>query len=129
MESPGDEPDAPRTRRLRGGPGAFNCKAHGYLALQVFFGLFQVGVFIGTNPLVCHMTMDRIKVSWNEFRKMHKGLPKEEISEKWGQYKEGAYDITVINESPRSKKESKALKKINAKTGLTLAQKIGRGLF
>jgi hypothetical protein len=73
--------------------------------------------------------MDRIKVSWNEFRKMHKGLPKEEISEKWGQYKEGAYDITVINESPRSKKESKALKKINAKTGLTLAQKIGRGLF
>lgn len=86
-------------------------------------------MFIGTNPLVCHMTMDRIKVTWNEFRKMHKGLPKEEISEKWGLYKEGAYDITVINEAPRSKKESKALKKINAKTGLTLSQKIARGLF
>ena len=32
-------------------------------------------------------------IKWNEFRSLHKGLEKEEISELWAQYKEGEYEI------------------------------------
>ena len=31
-------------------------------------------------------------LSWNEFRKQHKGMEKEEISALWQQYKDGEYD-------------------------------------
>ncbi len=61
------------------------------------------------------MTMDRIEMKWNEFRKLHKGLPSKEISEKWKLYKSGEYDVTVVNETPRAEEELKALKQINQK--------------
>mgnify|MGYP004097374889 CR=1 FL=1 len=59
------------------------------------------------------MSMDRITLTWNEFRKMHKGIPSKQISAKWKQYKAGEYDVTVINEVPRSNEEKKQLKRIN----------------
>jgi|GEM_PF-4126057 len=61
------------------------------------------------------MAMDRIKIKWNEFRKLHKGIPSKEISAKWKLYKAGEYDVTVVNEAPRAEKEIKALNKINKK--------------
>ena len=35
------------------------------------------------------------KVSYNEFRKLHKGTPKKEMSELWKQYKNGEYELPV----------------------------------
>ncbi len=61
------------------------------------------------------MTMDRIQMKWNEFRKLHKGTPSKEISAKWKLYKAGEYDVTVVNEAPRAEEELKALKQINNK--------------
>ena len=61
------------------------------------------------------MTMDRIEMKWNEFRKLHKGLPSKEISAKWKLYKAGEYDVTVVNETPRAEEEIKVLKQINQK--------------
>lgn len=41
-------------------------------------------------------------VSWNEFRARHKGKPKEEISELWAQYKDGAYDLPPLEDEPNT---------------------------
>lgn len=60
------------------------------------------------------MTMDRLELSWNEFRKMHKGIPGKEISKKWKLYKAGEYDVTVLNEVTRSEEETKKLEEIHA---------------
>ena len=43
-------------------------------------------------------------VSWQEFRKLHKGTPQREISELWARYKNADYDLppaipTTANES------------------------------
>ena len=35
------------------------------------------------------------KVSYNEFRKLHKGTPKKEMSELWKQYKNDEYELPV----------------------------------
>ena len=60
-------------------------------------------------------------VSWNEFRKRHKGIGKEEISSLWKQYKDGAYDIPPLDEQnnesgevPRNAKEKKVLKNLKS---------------
>lgn len=58
--------------------------------------------------------MDRILISWNEFRKMHKGTPAKEISTNWKLYKKGEYDITVLNEVPRDAEEVSKLTAINS---------------
>jgi len=58
--------------------------------------------------------MDRLELSWNEFRKMHKGQPGKEISKKWKLYKAGEYDVTVLNEVTRSEEETKKLEEIHA---------------
>jgi hypothetical protein len=73
------------------------------------------------------MAMDRIEISWNEFRKMHKGIPKKEISDKWKLYKNGEYDVTTMNESQRNPEESKKLANINKKSvakGLALRNEL-----
>ena len=41
------------------------------------------------------------KVTWNEFRSLHKGQARDEIKVLWTQYKEGQYEIeTENNEAP-----------------------------
>ena len=59
--------------------------------------------------------MDRLEITWNEFRKMHKGENKKDISAKWTLYKAGEYDLTTVNEVPRDETEKKKLKVINTK--------------
>ena len=46
-------------------------------------------------------------VSWNTFRARHKGKSKEEISDLWKKYKDGAYDLPPI--------EGESLKAISKK--------------
>ena len=41
-------------------------------------------------------------VSWNTFRARHKGKSKEEISELWSQYKDGAYDLPPLEGEPNT---------------------------
>ena len=38
------------------------------------------------------------KVKWNEFRKLHSGTSKEEISKLWKDYKAGEYEIPTQEE-------------------------------
>lgn len=41
------------------------------------------------------------KVSWNEFRSLHKGTDQKKIKELWGQFKEGEYEIPT-KEAPEN---------------------------
>ena len=79
-----------------------------------FWPLSSRGTLKRTKPLPRNMTMDRLELSWNEFRKMHKGQPGKEISKKWKLYKAGEYDVTVLNEVTRSEEETKKLEEIHA---------------
>jgi hypothetical protein len=46
------------------------------------------------------------KVSWNEFRSLHKGTASKEIKELWAQYKEGVYEIET---NPKKKATPKTV--------------------
>jgi hypothetical protein len=39
-------------------------------------------------------------LTWNQFRSLHKGTPKNELSELWSKYKEGTYSFPVEDTSP-----------------------------
>ena len=60
-------------------------------------------------------------VSWNTFRARHKGMSKEELSDLWKKYKDGAYDLPPIDGEPdidgevaRPVEETKVLKKLKS---------------
>lgn len=44
-------------------------------------------------------------MSWNEFRSLHKGTPKSELSELWKKYKDGTYSFPVDNPAPEESLE------------------------
>jgi hypothetical protein len=39
-------------------------------------------------------------LTWNQFRSLHKGTPKNELSELWSKYKDGTYSFPVEDTSP-----------------------------
>ena len=58
---------------------------------------------ISSKPLspLCNDSVFMAKVTWNEFRSLHKGQARDEIKVLWAQYKEGQYEIeTENNEAP-----------------------------
>jgi len=58
---------------------------------------------ISSKPLspLCNDSVFMAKVTWNEFRSLHKGQARDEIKVLWAQYKEGQYEIeTENNEVP-----------------------------
>ena len=58
---------------------------------------------ISSKPLspLCNDSVFMAKVTWNEFRSLHKGQARDEIKVLWTQYKEGQYEIeTENNEAP-----------------------------
>lgn len=73
-----------------------------------------------------------MRLTYNQFRSKHKGMPSKEVSALWKRYKESDYDLPpellgeepvmeTTEEVPRSETEVKVIKVLSKKTDQTLS--------